>query len=149
MKESMFYASEELKRAEHLLYVSLKYTRTTDVIKSLVERLIACFDHVIDGILSKKEEENQIIEVPKTPFARVETLKDLYKDDKKMLNYIEFYHLLRKIVRSKSASSNEFRRNVKMTANVDDKKIELNIDILGDYYNKTVDFLRYVKDMMF
>ena len=142
----MFYASEELKRAEHLLYVSLKYTRTTDVIKSLIDRLISCFDHLIEGVLTKKEEEGVIADIPKSPFAKVDCLKELYIHNQKVQEYIEFYHLLRKISRSEGRSENEFRRNVKRVVNVDGKMIELNIDILGDYFNRTVDFLRYVKD---
>ena len=31
---------EELKRVDHLVYVSLKYTRTVDVIRSIIDRLI-------------------------------------------------------------------------------------------------------------
>lgn len=146
MKEPMHYAYEELKRAEHLLYVSLKYTRTVDVIKSLVDRLIACFDYLIDGILIHKEDENLIIEVPKSPFAKVELMKEIYKDDKIMQQYVEFYSLLRRISRSKYSAHREFRRNVTMVAKVDDRDIELNIDIVGDYYHKTFDFLRYVKN---
>ena len=33
-------AKSELKRADHLIFVSLKYTRTVDVIRSIIERLI-------------------------------------------------------------------------------------------------------------
>ena len=39
MEESLRNALSELKRAEHSLFVSLKYTRTVDVIKHIVERL--------------------------------------------------------------------------------------------------------------
>lgn len=54
MREPLFFASQELKRAEHLLYVSLKYTRTADVMQSFIARLVACFDFIIDGLLKKK-----------------------------------------------------------------------------------------------
>ncbi len=32
-------ALQELKRADHLIYVTLKYTRTVDVIKNTIKRL--------------------------------------------------------------------------------------------------------------
>ena len=146
MKEPVYYASEELKRAEHLLYVSLKYTRTTDVIKSLVDRLIACFDYLLDGILNHKEEEDIIEKVPKSPFAKIELLKKIYAKDRTMLEYVEFYSLLRKISRTKYTSSRQFRRKVTLTTEINEKKIELNIDIMGDYFYKTLDFLRYVQN---
>ena len=75
MREALFYASEELKRAEHLLYVSLKYTRTSDVMKSLIDRLIACFDFLIDGVVYKKEDEGILTNVPKSTFAKVELVR--------------------------------------------------------------------------
>ncbi len=40
MLESLDLAKEEIKRADHLMYVSLKYTRTVDILKSIIERLI-------------------------------------------------------------------------------------------------------------
>jgi hypothetical protein len=145
--ERMHFAGEELKRAEHLLYVSLKYTRTVDVMKSLIDRLIACFDLLIDGLLEEKEKEGLIIEIPKSPFAKVEILKGLYKDNKQMLYYLEFYALQRKLARAQNTAQSEFRRNVKMIARLEDMNVEINIDICGDYFHKTVDFLRFIKEL--
>jgi hypothetical protein len=145
MKEPMHHANEELKRAEHLLYVSLKYTRTVDVLRSAIERMIACFNYLIEGILNHKEEEGIIFEVPKSPFASIELMKEIYKDDRGMLEYMEFYSTLRRIIRAEFTAESEFRRNVKMISNVEGKKIEINIDLIGDYH-KTEEFLRYVKN---
>jgi len=146
MEESLFYASQELKRAEHLLYVSLKYTRTGDVIKSLVSRLIACFDCVINGLV-KKSDIDSTTEASGSPFNKVNILKNMYKDNKAMCDYLDFYLLLRKISRSDGFSENEFRRNLVLKTKVDDKQIEITIDISGDYYHKTVEFLNLIKGM--
>jgi hypothetical protein len=147
IREKMHYAGEELKRAEHLLYVSLKYTRTVDVMKSLIDRLIACFDILIEGILEQKEKENIIFDIPKAPFARVEIVRGLYKDNKQIKNFLDFYTVLRKLSRSPFSAICEFRRNVTMIAKVDDLNVEVNIDICGDYFYKTVDFLRFIKEL--
>ena len=40
-------AKEEIKRADHLIYISLKYTKTVDVIKITIQRLINAFDFAI------------------------------------------------------------------------------------------------------
>jgi hypothetical protein len=147
IREKLHYAGEELKRAEHLLYVSLKYTRTVDVMKSLVDRLITCFDILIEGLLEQKEKENIIFDIPKAPFARVEVLRSIYQDNKQMINYLDFYTMLRKLSRSPHTAICEFRRNVTMIAKVDDISVEVNIDISGDYFYKTVDFLRFIKEL--
>ena len=33
-------AKDELKRADHLVFISLKYTRTCDIIRNTIERII-------------------------------------------------------------------------------------------------------------
>jgi len=147
MRESLYYANQELKRAEHLLYVSLKYTRTGDVIKSLIARLISCFDYIIDGMLRVKEENHEIDKIPEKPFPKIALLKKLYEKDHKMLSFLDFYFLLRKISREKGESRREFRRNLTLTVVVDEKKIEITIDIVGDYYHRTDEFLKFVRDM--
>ncbi|MFT4303413.1 MAG: hypothetical protein ACMXYG_02535 [Candidatus Woesearchaeota archaeon] len=134
-----------MKRAEHLLYVSLKYTRTGDVIDSLILRLIASFDFVIDGLVLINEEKIKIN--PASPFAKVTVLKEIYKDNDDMQNYLDFYILLRKINRSKTKALHEFRRNLVAISNIDGNDIEITIDIASDYYHKSVDFLRFVKKL--
>ena len=146
MNEQVFNAYEELKRAEHLMYVSLKYTRTMDVIKSLIARLVAAYDLMIEGLLIKAQEEGIITEIPPHVFARLMHLKNLYIEDKVMNNYLEFYLMLRKMLRSESTGINEFRRNVTMISMVEGKKFEVTIDIASDYYHTTVEFFHYTKD---
>ena len=51
MKESFELAVQELKRVDHLFWVSLKYTRTVDVIKNVIDRLISCVGFGLEAIL--------------------------------------------------------------------------------------------------
>ena len=51
MEEEIISPEEELKRADHLVYVSLKYTRTCDIMKNAIKRLIAAFQLVIHKFL--------------------------------------------------------------------------------------------------
>ncbi|PIN79748.1 hypothetical protein COV16_02560, partial [Candidatus Woesearchaeota archaeon CG10_big_fil_rev_8_21_14_0_10_34_8] len=104
MRESVINSWEELKRVDHLIYVSLKYTRTVDVIKSIVERLINAYDFLMQAILEKAEEENKITEVPKMAVQRVTAVHKLYPYDQKMNSFLDFYMLLRKIVRAKTSA---------------------------------------------
>ena len=144
MKESLYNADQELKRAEHLLYVSLKYTRTGDVIKSLVMRLIATFEFTIKAMLIKQEQDGTIDSIPEQPFVQVTLIKKLYHNDQKVCDFMDFYLLLRKISRESGNSSGEFRRNLTFSVPIDGKNIEITIDIAGDYYHKTVEFFRYI-----
>ncbi len=145
MKESLFNAHQEFKRADHLLYVSLKYTRTADVIKNVVERLINTYNFVIEALLIKAQDDREIDEIPKTPKEKVEALKKVYSNRETFLNHTEFYFLLRRILRAPYSARSEFRRHVTMISDLDEVKIEITIDIISEYYNRTSDFLEYVE----
>ena len=57
-------ARNEIKRAEHLMFVSLKYTRTVDVIRSLLERLVSALEACINSALEAAKERGTIDEIP-------------------------------------------------------------------------------------
>ena len=57
MQEYSDQLKSELKRADHLFYVSLKYTRTVDVIRSVIERFMNALDIGIEAMLAKKKKE--------------------------------------------------------------------------------------------
>lgn len=147
MIEYLENALEELKRADHLIYVSLKYTRTVDVIRSVIERLINVYTVAFEGLLEKAKEEKKIAEIPLAPKLRCEQLKQLYPDSM-LVEYIRFYMLLRKLLRLDYSSEREFRRHVAMIATLDGDQIEVNIDIVTEYYKRTKEFLRYFRDLL-
>ncbi len=149
MEETFSNAKEELKRAEHLIYVSLKYTRTVDVIKSIVERLINAFDFGIDLLLQKAKKDKKIKTVPTIPRMKTDAIKTIYKDDEQVRNFMEFYSLLRKIDKARFDRAREYRRHVTMTAYLDEGEIEVTIDIISDYFERTKDFLDYVSKTVF
>ena len=61
MNEFLAEAREELKRVEHIIYVSLKYTRTVDVLRNALNRLVSLFDFLIEVLVehAKKEKKFQ------------------------------------------------------------------------------------------
>lgn len=148
MNEYLFNAREELKRADHLIYVSLKYTRTVDVIKSVVERLINAFDFTIDSLLEKAKEQKQISEVPKTPGTKYNELKQLYADNGDMIKHLEFYMILRKISRAQYKRINEYRRHVTMIATVDEAIVNIDIDEISCYYERTTECVDYATELV-
>ena len=87
-------AREELKRADHLIYVTLKYTRTVDVIKNTIKRLITSFDFAIADCLHYYKHKKKIKEVPVHPNIRADLVATIYSSFKKD---IVFYFMLKKI----------------------------------------------------
>lgn len=148
MKESLDESRKELKRAEHLIYVSLKYTRTVDVIKNVVERLINAYDFGMDALFKLAKEQDLIEAVPSAPLLKVESLKNIFSEDKNLSNYLNLYLLFRKINKAKFNRAREYRRHVTMTAFLDEGEVEISIDIISEYYEKTHEFIAYCESLI-
>ena len=147
MKESLDKAREELKRADHLIFVSLKYTRTVDIIKNIIERLINAYDMGMESLLRYAKSEKKITASPTAPLARAEALREVFSDDDQLSNFLNLYLLFRKIKTAKFSRANEYRRHVMMTAFLDDGEVEISIDIITDYFERTTEFVDYVSSL--
>lgn len=143
MKEYLDKSKAELKRADHLIFVSLKYTRTVDVIKNIVERLINAYDFGMEALFLYAKSKKKITSIPTAPLVKAETIKNIFDDDPEIINFINLYRLFRKINTAKFSRALEYRRHVTMTAFLDDGEIEISIDIISEYFEKTKEFVDY------
>jgi len=145
MKEALENAIDELKRVDHLFYVSLKYTRTADMMRHMVERLISTFSFGIDSLLKYAKENKKIDEVPTNPGISSKLLMEIFPDEE-IFSYMNLYLTLRKIIRSNFSKREEFRRHVTMTCTIDNNQIvEINIDVLKEHYDTAKKFIDYVE----
>jgi len=149
MKESLVEAKEELKRADHLIYVTLKYTRTVDVIKNIIERIIAAFNSGINSLIEYSVEKKimDISDIPQNPTQRCEIIKKKLSKEEKIPEFLDFYIFLRRINRAKYFGLREYRKHVTMVVHLDDGEIiEINIEKIHEYYDKAKNFvLEHVK----
>ena len=148
MKESLDSAREELKRADHLIFVSLKYTRTVDIIKNIIERLINAYDFSMVSLFRKAKESRKISSIPEAPMVRAETIRELYAGDPQVGTFINLYLLFRKINNAKFSRAREYRRHVTMTAFLDNGEVEISIDIISEYFEKTKEFVEYCSSLV-
>jgi hypothetical protein len=148
MQENLENAQEEIKRADHLIFVSLKYTRTCDVLKHIVDRLINCIDFAFIAVLEHLKEQGKIEEIPTAPIPKANTIKELFPDDEFLPEFSDFFKRLRKISKADFSRACEFRRHVTMTVVVDEEVIEVNIDIITDWFKRTKEFYAHVQEMI-
>ena len=145
MKEALDNAKEELKRVDHLFYVSLKYTRTADMMRHMVDRLINAFSFGIESLLKYAKEKKKIDEMPNNPKMNSKLLIETFTDEE-LIGYTNLYLKLRKIIRADFSKREEFRRHVTMTCTINKGEvIEVNIDILKEYYETAKNFVNYVE----
>lgn len=146
MHETLTKSKEELKRVDHLIYVSLKYTRTVDVLKNVIDRLVNAFDFMVLSLLRRAKDKKKLDKIPTAPIEMCETARELYPEDGKIVELIDFYLLLRKITKAEYESENEYRRHVTMRAEVEGKKLDVNIDEVTEYYKKAKDYIVYIEE---
>ncbi|MEK6903217.1 MAG: hypothetical protein AABW64_01050 [Nanoarchaeota archaeon] len=138
-------AKEELKRADHSIYVTLKYTKTADVIKNIVKRLIVAFDFAIEDFIVLLRAKKKIKEAPPSKRGKAQEIMRIIPKAKE---YLQLYLLLRRIDVAPFQKREEYRKNVTLIAEVSLKeKREVNIDALRHYFAKTNEFVDFVEAM--
>jgi len=142
-------AREELKRTDHLIFVSLKYTRTVDVLKNIIERMINAIEFGLEALLDHCLEEKKIKEMPSSHKEKISETQKLYEDDEKIIEFMNLYITLRKIRRAKYQKREEFRRHVTMIATLDDGKIlDVDMDQIGEFNKQTIEFINYIDEII-
>ena len=150
IKDILFEAREELKRLEHIIYVSLKYTRTVDVIINALNRLVNIYDLIVEALLEKaKIDEKFIASFPKSPALRVKRIKEIYSEDKEMQKFLSFYAFLKRTLNLPHTKRREFRRHVTLVVEMDHSTAEVNIDNLTNCEKFAHNFLIYSKETIF
>jgi hypothetical protein len=136
---------EELKRADHLVYVSLKYTRTCDVMRNAIQRLINAFEMGFAEYLEYMRKRKKIAEVPASG-------KEKYDLAKKHLGvkakkYLALYNTLKKIEKADHCDVDEFRKNVTLKTK-GSNSVEVKTDTLGNYLDMTKEFVLFIRQQM-
>ncbi len=138
-------SKEELKRADHSIYVTLKYTRTADVLKNTIKRLISALElGILEGLMYAKDKKI-IKEIPDSLKSKPDLLKKVFKQQD-LTPYIDLYYLLRKIDKLPYTKREEYRKHVTLIAHEDGEKIEVNVPVLTSYYKQTREFIILIEN---
>jgi len=139
---------QEKISADHLLYVSLKYTKTCDVIMNLLLRWRKMISTSIDSILKRAKEKKKISEVPTNPIGKIEAIKKLFKKNKEFLEVIIFYEMLRKIEELRRERIGEKKKNVALKIYYKGKEININLEKLKEYAENLEKFISTTKQFL-
>jgi hypothetical protein len=134
----------EKKIAEHLFYVSLKYTKTTDVILNLINRWVMMIDISIDLILKNAKKNKKIKEIPTAPKAKELAVRQVTKD-KTILEVIDMYSFFRKLPDLEKIREYEFRKNVALRVMNYNKEIKIDMEKLKEWNEKVNEFIDIVR----
>ncbi len=132
---------QEKISADHLLYVSLKYTKTCDVILNLILRWRKMIETAIDEILEHAKKKKKIKTIPTNPIDKIKEIKKIFKNDKEFLKVIEMYEMFRKIEELRKERIGEFRKNVNLKVTYRGKEININLEQLKIYAENLEKFI--------
>lgn len=136
-------AGNELKKVDHLVFVTLKYTRTVDIIRSAIDRMIVTLNTQFNDTLEALKDAGKISEVPIAPVMRTKLLEDTFPKDKELKGIIDFYYSLKKIVNSDYKKKEEYRKNVALVT----PDVEVNIETLKEYVERMTKYINYLQGL--
>ncbi len=145
MSENLEEIIKEKISADHLLYVSLKYTKTCDVMINLLKRWKIMIDYSIDGLLGKAKKKKKIKKIPTAPKIKVDAIKKIFKKQEEVIEAIKLYEMFKLIDILKKTKANEFRKGVCLTIIYKGEEIRVDLDKLKEYAEILERFINYTK----
>ncbi|MDO8517179.1 MAG: hypothetical protein Q7S33_03575 [Nanoarchaeota archaeon] len=140
--------SKEKTSADHLLYVSLKYTKTCDVILNLIARWKSMIEMSFDALLKVALKEKKIPHMPESPKQRIEFIKKVYAKDKEIQEVVPIYIFFKRIPELNKTREGEFRKNVNLKIIEPGKLTEINMEKLKEYTAILEKFISRVKQIL-
>ena len=139
---------QEKISADHLLYVSLKYTKTCDVIRNLLLRWRKMIETSINEILKHAKKKKKVSSISTNPVGKIEQMKKLFKKNKEFITVIEWYEMLRKLEDLRTERIGEFRKNVNLKIFYRGEEINVNLEQLKIYAELLEKFISTVKQFL-
>lgn len=131
--------------ADHLLYVSLKYTKTCDVIINLLSRWKNMIDQGMDRLVEKAKKEKKWKPIPDAPRAKLIQLKAIYIKVPDVIQTFDLYELFRDIEKLEKVRENEFRKGVNLRVKYKNETVNINLNQLKEYAATLERFISYIK----
>ena len=139
---------QEKISADHLLYVSLKYTKTSEVIVNLILRWATMIDYGFEALLLYAKKKKMIKVIPKSPKPRIDLIKEIFKNNPEIIDTVEIYEMFRRIDELKKEAEGEFRKNVTLKVFYRGEVVKINLDKLKEYSIILEKFINYLKQFL-
>ena len=136
---------KEMKAAQHLLYVSMKYTKTCDVMLNLMHRWQQMIDEAMMSALEKAKKKKLIKEIPVAPIQKMNAMKDIFKKEPLIQETMAIYLFFRKVNGCQMSKEHEFRKNVALRVTSDEKEIIIDIEKLKEWQALLENFIKFVR----
>ena len=145
MTEILEKIIKEKISADHLLYVSMKYTKTCDVMINLIRRWKIMMDSAFDGLLEKAKKKKMVKKIPSAPKLKLDLIKEVFKDEPDVMDAVREYEMFKLIDVLKNTKEGEFRKGVCLRITYRGDEVAVNLDKLKEYAEILERFINYTK----
>ena len=148
MSETLEKIIKEKISADHLMYVSMKYTKTCDVMINLLERWKIMMDYSFDAMLEKAKKKKMIKKIPNAPKLRIDAVAEVFADEKDVMDALAEYRMFKLIRVLKNTKEGEFRKGVCLRVTYKGEEVAVNLDKLKEYAEILERFINYTKHFL-
>jgi hypothetical protein len=139
---------KEKTSADHLLYVSLKYTKTCDVILNLLARWKSLIEISFDALLEDATERGKVPHIPTNPKQRIEFMRKYFKKYPEIIDIVPLYIFFKRVPDLNKTREGEFRKNVNLKIIEPTRTTEINMLKLDEYSDAVDNFINQVKKII-
>ncbi|MEK6872589.1 MAG: hypothetical protein AABW90_01080 [Nanoarchaeota archaeon] len=145
MSETLEKIIKEKISADHLMYVSMKYTKTCDVMINLIKRWKIMIDYTFDALLEKAKKKKLIKTIPEAPKLRIDLVRTVFNKNPEVINALNEYEMFKLIDSLQKTKESEFRRGVCLRVLYRGKEIAVNLEKLREYAETLEKFINFTK----
>jgi hypothetical protein len=139
---------QEKISADHLLYVSLKYTKTCDVMLNLIARWRSMIEFSVDRLLDRAKKKKMIKSIPAAPKLKIDIVKEIYKKNPEVIQAIQLYEFFKRVDNLEKVRENEFRKNVTLKVLDRGEWVSIDMDRLKEYAIILEKFISQIKQIL-
>ena len=148
MSEKLENIIKEKISADHLLYVSMKYTKTCDVMINLIKRWKIMMDLSFDALLEKAKKKKIIKKIPDAPKLKIDTVRTAFAKYPEIIDALNEYQMFKLIDVLPKTKENEFRKGVCLRVTYKMEEIEIDLDKLKEYSEILEKFITFIKSYL-
>lgn len=145
MSESLEKIMKEKISADHLLYVSMKYTKTCDVMINLIKRWKIMLDYSFEEILDHAKKKKLIKQIPTAPKLKIDILRKTFSKNQEIIQAINLYDMFRLIDALPKTKEGEFRKGVCLTITYKMQEVPVNLEKLKEFSEILERFINQTK----
>ncbi|MEM1535004.1 MAG: hypothetical protein QW199_02075 [Candidatus Pacearchaeota archaeon] len=138
----------EKREEQHLFYTSLKYTKTGELMVSVIKKMVEVVALSLQIALEHAKKKKLIKVVPKTPLEQLELAKKIFKKEKAIIDFLGFYETMRNIDKYKKVTESEFRKGLTMKIFVNNEVITLDMTKFSEVQNKFENFMKAIENFI-